>query len=170
MNPSGSNLQDHHTAMTEFASSSSPQPSSNMPHFDSSFQPPISMPLMPHYYYPHSDYPNFMNTTFSQPSPSPAPLPPIPCYYYYGSQSQSQSQIVVPQTQVIDLELKNEIVKQIEYYFSNENLIKDSYLRSKMNHKGWVHIDVIAEFRRVKRFGKFNSWDFKKKKNKHMEL
>ncbi|KAF7841000.1 putative receptor-like protein kinase [Senna tora] len=43
-----------------------------------------------------------------------------------------------------------QIVKQIEYYFSDENLSDDFYLRGKMDGQGWVHIDVIAEFRRVK--------------------
>lgn len=39
---------------------------------------------------------------------------------------------------------------QIEYYFSKENLSKDSYLISLMNDSGYVSLEVIAGFRKVK--------------------
>ncbi|XP_042066890.1 la-related protein 1C-like isoform X1 [Salvia splendens] len=45
--------------------------------------------------------------------------------------------------------LPNMIVNQIDYYFSDENLLKDSYLKSKMDDNGWVPISLIAEFPRV---------------------
>jgi hypothetical protein len=32
--------------------------------------------------------------------------------------------------------------QQIEYYFSLENLIKDNYLRSKLDSEGWVDVAV----------------------------
>ncbi|CAI9777911.1 unnamed protein product [Fraxinus pennsylvanica] len=41
------------------------------------------------------------------------------------------------------------IVKQIDYYFSDENLVKDNFLRSNMDDQGWVPITLIAGFRRV---------------------
>ncbi|KAL2938135.1 La-related protein 1A [Bienertia sinuspersici] len=47
--------------------------------------------------------------------------------------------------------LKDSIVKQIEYYFSDENLRTDHYLISQMDGQGWVSISTIAEFKRVKR-------------------
>ncbi|PSR99561.1 La-related protein like [Actinidia chinensis var. chinensis] len=46
--------------------------------------------------------------------------------------------------------LPNLLVNQIEYYFSDANLIKDEFLRSKMDHEGWVPIDLIAGFPRVR--------------------
>ncbi|CAK9165708.1 unnamed protein product [Ilex paraguariensis] len=49
------------------------------------------------------------------------------------------------------LALRASIVKQIEYYFSDENLRSDHYLISLMNDQGWVPISVIADFKRVKR-------------------
>ncbi|GMG98836.1 hypothetical protein Nepgr_000676 [Nepenthes gracilis] len=49
------------------------------------------------------------------------------------------------------LALRENIVKQIEYYFSDENLQTDHYLISLMDDHGWVPISVIAEFKRVKR-------------------
>lgn len=55
--------------------------------------------------------------------------------------------VVGPET----LALKANIVKQIEYYFSDENLQNDHYLISLMDNQGWVPISTIADFKRVKR-------------------
>ncbi|XP_031389019.1 la-related protein 1A isoform X2 [Punica granatum] len=52
-----------------------------------------------------------------------------------------------PETQA----LKSNIIKQIEYYFSDENLQTDHYLIALMEDEGWVPISHIAEFKRVKR-------------------
>lgn len=49
------------------------------------------------------------------------------------------------------LALRDSIVKQIEYYFSDENLLTDHYLISQMDEQGWVSISIIADFKRVKR-------------------
>nr|GMD53397.1 la-related protein 1C-like [Ipomoea batatas] len=54
---------------------------------------------------------------------------------------------------VPDPQLHNKIVNQIDYYFSNENLIKDMYLRENMDDQGWVPIKLIAGFKKAK-----NSW------------
>ncbi|KAJ0445488.1 putative la-type HTH domain, winged helix-like DNA-binding domain superfamily [Helianthus annuus] len=45
--------------------------------------------------------------------------------------------------------LHGTIVKQIEYYFSNENLVKDTYLRRNMDAQGWVPVNLIAGFKKV---------------------
>ncbi|PON74068.1 Transcriptional repressor poly-beta-hydroxybutyrate-responsive [Parasponia andersonii] len=55
--------------------------------------------------------------------------------------------VVPPETLV----LKGNIVKQIEYYFSDENLQNDCYLISLMDDQGWVPISTIADFKRVKK-------------------
>ncbi|KAE9596276.1 putative winged helix-turn-helix DNA-binding domain-containing protein [Lupinus albus] len=47
--------------------------------------------------------------------------------------------------------LRTSIVKQIDYYFSDENLQHDHYLISLMDDQGWVPISTVAGFRRVKR-------------------
>ena len=39
---------------------------------------------------------------------------------------------------------------QIEYYFSEENLAKDMFLRKKMDANGWVDMETIAAFNRVR--------------------
>ncbi|GER54738.1 La-related protein [Striga asiatica] len=47
--------------------------------------------------------------------------------------------------------LRAGIVKQIEYYFSDQNLQYDHYLKSLMDNQGWVAISIIAGFQRVKK-------------------
>ncbi|KAF3658858.1 la-related protein 1A [Capsicum chacoense] len=49
------------------------------------------------------------------------------------------------------LALKESIMKQIEYYFSDQNLQNDHYLLSLMDDQGWVLISIIADFKRVKK-------------------
>eukprot|EP00249_Psilotum_nudum_P024854 c29308_g1_i8 orf=1020-4403(-) len=46
--------------------------------------------------------------------------------------------------------LRAMLVKQIEYYFSIENLCRDIYLRSNMDAQGFVPVSVIANFNRVR--------------------
>ncbi|KAJ9542173.1 hypothetical protein OSB04_028679 [Centaurea solstitialis] len=50
---------------------------------------------------------------------------------------------------VMDPPLSVLILNQIEYYFSDANLVKDDYLRSNMDEEGWVPVSLIAGFRRV---------------------
>ncbi|KAL8459174.1 hypothetical protein ACS0TY_036591 [Phlomoides rotata] len=45
--------------------------------------------------------------------------------------------------------LTSMIVKQIDFYFSDDNLVKDSFLRSNMDDHGWVPVSLIYIFRRV---------------------
>ena len=39
---------------------------------------------------------------------------------------------------------------QIDYYFSLDNLIRDVFLRKSMGTEGWVDLDLILNFKRVK--------------------
>lgn len=48
-----------------------------------------------------------------------------------------------------DPQLHSRIVTQIDYYFSNENLVKDTFLRQNMDDQGWVPIRLIAGFNKV---------------------
>ncbi|QLQ78705.1 hypothetical protein HG537_0B00540 [Torulaspora globosa] len=43
----------------------------------------------------------------------------------------------------------NSIARQIEYYFSPENLAQDKYLRSKLSKEGYAPLSLIAKFYRV---------------------
>lgn len=42
------------------------------------------------------------------------------------------------------------VKKQIEYYFSEENLMKDLFLRRKMDSDGFIPVTLIASFHRVR--------------------
>jgi len=44
----------------------------------------------------------------------------------------------------------NKIQKQLEYYFSPANLDEDEFLRDAMDDEGWVDIDVLIPFKRMK--------------------
>eukprot|EP00761_Pharyngomonas_kirbyi_P012906 gb/GECH01012933.1/.p1 GENE.gb/GECH01012933.1/~~gb/GECH01012933.1/.p1 ORF type:complete len:538 (+),score=124.89 gb/GECH01012933.1/:1-1614(+) len=46
--------------------------------------------------------------------------------------------------------LRDAILKQIEFYFSRQNLSKDAYLVSQMDHDMFVPVEVLANFNLVK--------------------
>jgi len=47
----------------------------------------------------------------------------------------------------------NKIQKQLEYYFSRQNMKNDEFLMKSMDDRGWVNIEVIAGFNRMKVLG-----------------
>ncbi|XP_073293640.1 la-related protein 1C-like isoform X2 [Primulina huaijiensis] len=49
-----------------------------------------------------------------------------------------------------DPHLPSKIVNQIDYYFSHDNLVKDTFLRQKMDVDGWVPINLIANFKKIR--------------------
>jgi hypothetical protein len=46
--------------------------------------------------------------------------------------------------------LKDSVRRQVEYYFSAENLTRDFFLRGKMDTEGWIEVHLIAGFNRVR--------------------
>ena len=46
--------------------------------------------------------------------------------------------------------LKESVKKQMEYYFSVENLTRDFFLRGKMDTQGWIPLTTVAGFNRVR--------------------
>lgn len=44
------------------------------------------------------------------------------------------------------------ICKQVEFYFSDSNIVKDKFLKGKIaeNAEGWVPIEILANFNRMK--------------------
>uniref|UniRef100_A0ACD5WQT4 Uncharacterized protein n=1 Tax=Avena sativa TaxID=4498 RepID=A0ACD5WQT4_AVESA len=48
-------------------------------------------------------------------------------------------------------QLQRELLVQIDYYFSDENLCKDIYLRQHMDDQGWVPVSLIAGFNQVQK-------------------
>eukprot|EP00771_Trimastix_marina_P000067 gnl/Trimastix_PCT/1070.p1 GENE.gnl/Trimastix_PCT/1070~~gnl/Trimastix_PCT/1070.p1 ORF type:complete len:1049 (+),score=241.37 gnl/Trimastix_PCT/1070:53-3148(+) len=55
-------------------------------------------------------------------------------------------------------QLRSLVTSQIEYYFSDENLVRDHYLREQMNSQGWVSIRVLGAFNRLRFLT--NDYDF----------
>ncbi|KAH1048393.1 hypothetical protein J1N35_039177 [Gossypium stocksii] len=72
------------------------------------------------------------------------------------NRDQKQNQENSSATAVLTDDLKNKIIKQVEYYFSDENLPTDKYMMSliKKNKEGFVAISLIASFRRMKRLSR----------------
>ncbi|GMI67306.1 La related protein 1c [Hibiscus trionum] len=89
----------------------------------------------------------------------PMGYPEYPSQFYLVPAPHQESHRGVPPFQPIplmffppefqDYQLHVRIMDQIHYYFSNDNLIKDTYLRQHMDDHGWVPIKLIAGFRRV---------------------
>ncbi|KAL0694225.1 hypothetical protein Bca4012_061405 [Brassica carinata] len=52
--------------------------------------------------------------------------------------------------QVQKVPLKTKILNQVQYYLSEYNLPNDVYLRKRMNDEGFVHIELIAGFNKLK--------------------
>ncbi|KAG6507249.1 la-related protein 1B-like [Zingiber officinale] len=50
------------------------------------------------------------------------------------------------------------LLKQIDFYFSDENLCRDVYLRQNMDEQGWVSVSLVAGFNRVRQIT--NNIDF----------
>ncbi|KAI9123018.1 hypothetical protein K1719_005907 [Acacia pycnantha] len=104
----------------------------------SNFSSDYHIPFMAMPPYPYNQSPHYHNFMIDHP-------------FYYGlpcpyARSASIQRPLPPQ----DPELYPNIVRQIEYYFSEENLVIDTYLKNKMDKYGWVDVHVIAEFRRIK--------------------
>ena len=57
---------------------------------------------------------------------------------------------VIPTSQEAQDQLLGSITTQLEYYFGTENLIKDIFLRKHMDSQGFVFLDFVAGFNRIK--------------------
>jgi hypothetical protein len=55
------------------------------------------------------------------------------------------------QSQLTPEQLRQHLRKQLEYYFSRENMVNDRYLKSQMDADDYVPISTIANFKLVKR-------------------
>lgn len=63
------------------------------------------------------------------------------------SQSVIQDPVI---TKMNTEELKNALKKQVEFYFSKQNLTHDAYLVSQMNSQMYVPLEVITQFSKVR--------------------
>ncbi|KAL0808950.1 hypothetical protein ABMA28_012609 [Loxostege sticticalis] len=77
-----------------------------------------------------------------------APLqPPLAQAFYYGAAAATQAPYGIGLDHAT---LKDLIKKQIEYYFSPDNLARDFFLRRKMAPDGTIPVTLIASFHRVR--------------------
>ncbi|XP_067134203.1 la-related protein 1B isoform X3 [Centruroides vittatus] len=76
--------------------------------------------------------------------PSAAPTTPYITPFLGGAFYYSNSYV-----QMDDESLKTRIRNQIQYYFSEENLQRDFFLRRKMDQQGYLPLTLIAGFHRV---------------------
>jgi len=58
--------------------------------------------------------------------------------------------IALPANMTPQASLLSAIGRQVEYYFSQENLVRDIYLRNNMNSSGWIPLTIIANFNRLR--------------------
>lgn len=107
---------------------------------------PILMPLAPNGMYHPSVLPMMMH-----------PNEPVPMMHpIYNTQLSTESLphqqpgIFYNTTMWTEEQVKEYVRHQIEYYFSNENLETDMFLRKKMDSLGNIPLSVIASFNRVK--------------------
>lgn len=104
-------------------------------------QPPAFMPQHP----------------LTMPPNGVAPIPGAPGFAPPGaipgtpSASASASASAPPPPPISPQQNPSEALRyQLEYYFSDENLFKDFFLRQNMDFEGWVPLDLILSFKRVK--------------------
>ncbi|CCD65881.2 La-related protein 1 [Caenorhabditis elegans] len=102
------------------------------------FRPPMPM-LSPHLMSPPLDRDGGVTSPVSNGEPINTAIPFAPIY----------NPPTAPRP-VTDDTLKEYVRKQIEYYFSEENLQKDFFLRRKMGPEGYLPVALIASFPRVR--------------------
>lgn len=71
---------------------------------------------------------------------------------------------------VTDSNLQEKVMKQVEWYFSDENLLKDSFLMKHINRnkQGYVSLKLVASLRKVKALSK--DWKVVLESLKHSNL
>uniref|UniRef100_A0A1I7U371 La-related protein 1 n=1 Tax=Caenorhabditis tropicalis TaxID=1561998 RepID=A0A1I7U371_9PELO len=102
------------------------------------FRPPMLM-MSPHLMSPLSDRDCGIASPMSNGEPINISIPFAPIY-----------NPPAPPLPVTDDTLKEYVRKQIEYYFSEDNLQKDFFLRRKMSPEGFLPVVLIASFPRVR--------------------
>uniref|UniRef100_A0A914C420 La-related protein 1 n=1 Tax=Acrobeloides nanus TaxID=290746 RepID=A0A914C420_9BILA len=86
------------------------------------------------------------NTITTIPTPMPPGIPArSPVIGAFAS-----SIPAAPLINIDEYKLKDIVRKQIEYYFSSDNLQKDFFLRRKMDNDGYLPLSLIASFPRVR--------------------
>jgi len=117
--------------------------------------------MAPHPYYP--GMPANVPYCYGPPSPYAVPMtyPVMDGYVVEGMQPMAPVSPTVavppppppqvfPVLNVVDDRLTEAIRHQVDYYFSVENLCRDVYLRNKMDGQGFVLLEEIIQFNRIR--------------------
>ncbi|TVU44253.1 hypothetical protein EJB05_03689 [Eragrostis curvula] len=99
---------------------------------------PVS-PVSPMYYFGPPPPPEALRGMALAPPMGP------PAYPYFQAPHELQ-----PEPEADAEENQAKLLKQIEFYFSKDNLCTDVFLRRKMDDQGWVDISLIAGFKKVR--------------------
>ncbi|KAL9249827.1 La-related protein [Drosera capensis] len=114
--------------------------------------PPVHAPVMPAVPFPRPLVgpivpPDYQPVLYLPPPQALSPFGiPMPSMYYPPQDPFPPQDYSLPQ----DAPLPVNIAYQIHYYFSDENLVKDTFLRGKMDQQGWVPISLIAGFKKMR--------------------
>lgn len=95
--------------------------------YQNGYRGPMGMPFVPHI--PHHPMPQGMIPGLPYGAPMPVQIPPP----------------ISPKQDPLQA-----LTQQIDYYMSLENLLRDIFLRKNMGTEGWIDLDVILSFKRVK--------------------
>ncbi|XP_020396724.1 la-related protein 1B [Zea mays] len=107
--------------------------------------PPAAHFMVPqHFYVPSFPY-------LADVQPYPVYLPPVEQFQNMHLLRPPMQPAWVPPHQD-QPNLQDSIRNQIEFYFSTNNLCHDTFLRRHMNNQGWVPIDLILGFNRMRAF------------------
>ncbi|EWC48399.1 hypothetical protein DRE_02168 [Drechslerella stenobrocha 248] len=89
--------------------------------------------------------------------PPQSPYVQSPSYYapYYNARNGVNQGVPMHPDYEFTAAVQN-VMNQLAYYFSFDNMVKDTYLRSHMDGQGWIFLEVIASFRKVKEMTKDN--------------
>lgn len=101
--------------------------SGNINAYANGYRAPMGIPFVPHI--PHHPLPQGMIPGMPYGAPIPVQIPPP----------------ISPKQDPL-----HALTQQIDYYFSLENLIRDVFLRKNMGTEGWIDLDLILNFKRVK--------------------
>ncbi|KAG6509143.1 la-related protein 1B-like [Zingiber officinale] len=107
--------------------------------------PPLVRPIVTPIVYPGSSLSDVPHVYGMPPPPPIDPLRNAPFIHHQAPPAIPSTVYIAPVEH-----FRSMILQQIEYYFSFDNLLKDTYLRQKMDDQGWVPISLIAGFNRVK--------------------
>ncbi|KAI5120889.1 hypothetical protein M0805_002989 [Coniferiporia weirii] len=154
--------QRHQPALNVVTGPFHHQPGLHTPHNQQQPQlhPHQVSPDVPNGYYssPSAASSQYVTSPYGQYNPGlplPLPLPPQP-QLQPPIQPQSLQQAPPMPMPVTALSFPLDpvghyLLGQVEYYFSIQNLMSDVFLKKQMDSKGWIPIDLIASFNRIKR-------------------